>query len=125
MSHSCGFYTVKDHQLTTHDGSMQTDSPAFVVDTGSGVVLKVGDKSMVKSYHALVACQFNSLFPDMTKDIVYMEWDPDGPMSLDEFCTLINMLNNHLGPVMTQEIVDPQNAEKTMLRIKSFEKFDF
>lgn len=124
-THSNGFYTVKGNMLTTHEGLLWTDKPAFVIDAQAGTLLKVAPKDAARAYYDIAVHQFGKVSPDMVPHIAYVAYDPDGDFSLDEFCTLVNMLHNTLPPETVQQLLDPQQAEQALLRIRSFEPFDF
>lgn len=80
------------------------EEPAVLMDTDTMTMLKVGNAEYVKQY-LNKAC---TAYKNMGNDITHLQiivFDKYKNLSIDQICTMINYLSNHLEPKQVQELL--------------------
>lgn len=106
--------TIQPHQngsFTTDTGSIYNrytnriiEEPALLMDTDTMTMLKVGEAENVKRYlnKAYVA------YKNMGEDITHLQiivFDKYKNLSIDQICTMLNYVSNHLEPETVQKLL--------------------
>lgn len=92
-----GYFYVEDGMLHNRDNTFHTNNPAVILDREVGTLVKVGDVDSLGDYFNAFLLRLQSC-PDIARNLVYIAFDRyEGILDMNEICTFINMLNNHLG----------------------------
>lgn len=119
-----GYYYVENGMLHSRGNELQTSNPAVIIDREVGTLLKVGDADYLGDYYNAFLLRLQTC-PDMPRNLVYIAFDRyEGILDMNEICTLINMLNNHLGGEKVRKLLS-MNSGTLKSEIKKFADMGF
>ena len=120
--HKLGNFEVIDGTIfskTTKRGIVQ---PTVIIDKDTGGILKIGEPTFIHSYwdkkiasipfiaENCVIIEFNAKTNDESLDTYF-----NNNLTTDEICTLINYMNNSIGPEKMQQLF---NMDQSVLKDK-------
>lgn len=106
--------TIQPHQngsFITDTGSIYNrytnciiEEPALLMDTDTMTILKAGNAENVKRYLNKAYAAYKSVGYDVTH-LQIIVFDKYKNLSIDQICTILNYLSNHLEPETVKELL--------------------
>lgn len=107
----CG--TIMQHDI--HNSTVHIDNPIAVIDIDTGSVLKYGDrdKSDITEWYETARQKYvQSGFPEMAESLMLVSFDRyNSSLDIDEICTMLNYMLNHIGPERMNRLLSIQTDE--------------
>ena len=104
--HNNGPWYIEHGAACNRYSNACTNNPAILVDTETGVVLKSGDKFMVQNYMLQAVSQYlNNDLVSMAQALTVITFDRYHTLNIDEICTLMNYMQNSIGPRKMNELL--------------------
>lgn len=122
------FFQINYGDLVNKDFTLRTIHPAVVLDLETGGLLKVGDHKYGSTgnwfaQHMLDYQNSTGLNP--VSRFVYIAFDRyEGILDIEEICTFINMLNNHMGAERVKGLL-AMDADTLKAEIKKYADMGF
>lgn len=105
--HQNGTWFVADNQILNRYNNLiaLTNTVGLVIDAGTGTVLRTASKDAAEAYFATMIHALNdtankgvSAAKHMADNIQLVTFNlKDGPLDIEQICTLINYMNNTIG----------------------------
>lgn len=122
--HTNGPWSVENGLMVNKYGAC-TNNPAVCIDKTTGSVLKCGDDDMIRKYSATAIDSYIKCgFTDMANSICIITFDRYGTLNIDEICTLMNYMQNSIGPDKMNTLLN-MNPVEIKAEIKRLQSIDF
>lgn len=102
--HQNGSFTIDTGSIYNRYTNCIIEEPALLMDTDTMTILKVGEAENVKRYLNKAYVAYKSVDEDVThlQIIVFNKYKN---LSIDQICTILNYLSNHLEPETAKELL--------------------
>lgn len=116
--HQNGPWHIENGMFVNKYGTC-TNEPGIYLDLETGTILKCGDAKAVRQYAKTHLDSLLENLPDETPNMLFVEFDryPGMKLNDDEVCTVMNYMQNCIGPERMDEILHmDENTLKSELR---------
>lgn len=104
--HNNGPWYVEHNAICNRHSNACTNNPAVLIDTECGIVLKSGDKSMIQNYMHTAASEYlDKKMVSIAQTLTVINFDQYRTLNIDEICTLMNYMQNSIGPRKMNELL--------------------